>query len=71
MYVCLCKGVTDSQIRAAVADGAATLKQVSRCLGVARQCGKCAGLAQSVISEATQTQTQPRYCRVLACCPSS
>ena len=52
MYVCLCKGITDGQIRAAVADGAANLKQVSHRLGVARQCGKCACLAKSVIDTA-------------------
>lgn len=58
MYVCLCKGVTDSHIRQAVATGADSLKQVSHRLGVARQCGKCAALAKSVISEARTSQNQ-------------
>lgn len=52
MYVCLCKGITDHQIRDAVAAGASDLTQVSRRLGVARQCGKCACLAKTVISDA-------------------
>ena len=56
MYVCLCKGITDGQIRAAVQDGAANLQQVSHRLGVARQCGKCACLAKSVIDTARSPQ---------------
>ena len=52
MYVCLCKGVTDGQIREAVANGAGNLTQVSHCLGVAKQCGKCACQAKSVIRDA-------------------
>lgn len=52
MYVCICKGITDRQIRSAVADGAGNLSQVSRELGVASQCGKCACLAKDVIQEA-------------------
>ena len=32
MYVCLCKGITDTQIRAAVADGASSLREVHNTL---------------------------------------
>ncbi len=39
MYVCLCKGITDTQIRAAVADGASSLREVHNTLGLASQCG--------------------------------
>lgn len=41
MYVCLCKAVTDSQIREAVAQGAGSMKDLANELGVATQCGKC------------------------------
>ncbi|MFT6276087.1 MAG: bacterioferritin-associated ferredoxin, partial [Halioglobus sp.] len=41
MYVCICKGITDTQIRAAVEDGASSLREVRNTLGVASQCGKC------------------------------
>ncbi|MGM0564096.1 MAG: bacterioferritin-associated ferredoxin [Pseudomonadota bacterium] len=51
MYVCVCKGVTDRQIRQAVDDGAGTLRAVRMQLGVASQCGCCARCAQSVIEE--------------------
>lgn len=52
MYVCLCKQVTDSQIRAAIEDGASSLSEVRNTLGVASQCGKCGRLAQEIVREA-------------------
>ncbi len=51
MYVCLCKGVTDTQIRAAVADGASSLREVHNTLGVASQCGKCGIIARDIVRE--------------------
>lgn len=41
MYVCICKAVTDSQIKNAIDNGACTRKQVFDTLGVGRNCGKC------------------------------
>jgi bacterioferritin-associated ferredoxin len=52
MYVCICKGITDHQIRSAVNSGASSLRQVRNALGVASQCGKCACLAKNVINKA-------------------
>ena len=52
MYVCLCKGITDTQIRAAIQDGASSLKDVRNTLGVASQCGKCGMLAREILREA-------------------
>ncbi len=51
MYVCLCKGITDTQIRAAVEDGASSIKEVNRTLGVASQCDKCGILARDIVRE--------------------
>ena len=51
MYVCLCKGITDTQIRAAVQDGASSLREVNRNLGVASQCGKCGTLTREIVRE--------------------
>lgn len=51
MYVCLCKGITDSQIRTAVAEGASKLSEVRASLGVASQCCKCAVQANAIIRE--------------------
>ena len=51
MYVCICKGITDTQIRAAVQDGASSLQDVRNSLGVASQCGKCGILTQDILRE--------------------
>ena len=52
MYVCLCKAVTDSQIKEFVNGGAGSFEEVCKQLGVATQCGKCSQLAQNIV-EAT------------------
>ena len=41
MYVCLCMGVTDSQIRDAVREWATTVRGLRKKLGCTGQCGKC------------------------------
>lgn len=58
MYVCVCRGITDSQISDAVAGGATNLRQVRKTLGVASQCGKCGILAQEIIDETLQAHAQ-------------
>jgi bacterioferritin-associated ferredoxin len=52
MYVCICKGITDRDIRAAAASGARTVKDLRRELGVASDCGKCASCARDVLCQA-------------------
>jgi bacterioferritin-associated ferredoxin len=56
MYVCLCKGITDTQIRAAVQDGASSLRDVRTTLGVASQCGKCGILTRQIVRESLNDQ---------------
>tara|TARA_R110002124_G_scaffold101997_3_gene249859 strand:- start:6492 stop:6695 length:204 start_codon:yes stop_codon:yes gene_type:complete len=51
MYVCLCKGITDTQIRAAITDGASSLREVRNTLGVASQCGKCGIQTREILRE--------------------
>lgn len=51
MYVCLCRAVTDHQIRDFVSTGAACIEEVSATLGVATCCGQCRDHAESVIAE--------------------
>jgi len=58
MYVCLCKGITDTQIRAAVQDGANSLRDVRNSLGVASQCGKCGVLTRDIVRETLLDQSQ-------------
>jgi bacterioferritin-associated ferredoxin len=51
MYVCLCQGVTDGQIREAIYDGCCSYRDVRNSLGVGTQCGKCACLAKEVVRD--------------------
>lgn len=57
MYVCICNQVSDHQIRREVRAGADSLREVRRRLGVASQCGRCAGCAREVIT-ATQAEVK-------------
>ena len=41
MYICICNGVTDKQIKRAIAGGAQSLQSLRDELGVASQCGGC------------------------------
>jgi bacterioferritin-associated ferredoxin len=56
MYVCLCNGITENQIRDAVSDGVRSLRELRADLGVASCCGKCADCAQQVIRETLSTR---------------
>ena len=41
MYICICRAVTDRQLKTAIEGGACTRKELAECLGVGRVCGKC------------------------------
>ena len=45
MYVCVCNAVTERQVHQAIQDGAHTLRDLRRDLGVTNQCGRCAECA--------------------------
>lgn len=55
MYVCICNGITENQIRDAISDGVRSLRELRAELGVASCCGKCADCAQQVIHETLST----------------
>jgi bacterioferritin-associated ferredoxin len=52
MIVCVCRRVSDQQIRQAAADGAHSLECLQFDLGVATQCGRCADCASRVLCDA-------------------
>lgn len=41
MYFCICKSVSDTQIRQAVEQGARTVGELSVQFGIGDQCGRC------------------------------
>ena len=49
MYVCVCNALTDRDVRAAEAAGAAGDEEVFRHYGVPRQCGRCAAVIRSMM----------------------
>jgi bacterioferritin-associated ferredoxin len=50
MIVCVCKAVSDRQIRHAVKGGANSLRDLTRELGVGTCCGKCLPEAKSALA---------------------
>ena len=51
MYVCICRQITDNQIKDQCRDGASSINDLRTRLGVASECGKCSKLAQSIVKE--------------------
>jgi len=58
MYVCICKSVTDKQIRRAAAKGVDNLYELREALGVGAGCGNCADMAEDILQE-SQRRAQP------------
>ena len=58
MIVCVCRRISDHQIRQAAADGAVSLECLQFELGVATQCGRCADCASHVLCDARAAKTQ-------------
>ncbi|MEO8081548.1 MAG: ferredoxin [Caldimonas sp.] len=52
MIVCVCRRVSDHQIRCAAVEGAVRLECLQFELGVAMQCGRCADCASRVLCDA-------------------
>ncbi len=51
MIVCVCRRVSDHDIRRAAAEGAFSLECLQFELGVAMQCGRCADCATRVLCD--------------------
>lgn len=54
MYVCICRAISDREIRDAVDRGAETLYAVQCELPVASCCGRCQEMASAIIEEHLQ-----------------
>lgn len=48
MFVCLCNGFTERQVRECLGEGAQSVAGVYRCLGKP-QCGKCIGHVRQMV----------------------
>ncbi len=50
MYICICHGVTDTQIEAAIDNGSTSLQLLSSELKIGSQCGKCCQCTKRVLN---------------------
>ncbi|MCP5358785.1 MAG: (2Fe-2S)-binding protein [Pseudomonadales bacterium] len=51
MYVCICRQITDNQIREVCSQGTSRIADLREKLGLASECGKCGKHALSIVSE--------------------
>ena len=49
MYICICKAITDTQIRAAVDNGANSVCKLRKKFGLASSCGSCVEMTESIL----------------------
>ncbi len=66
VYVCICNGVTDRQIREAAASGCRSLAELTMRTGCGATCGSCLDTAAGIL-EAARGEREPAFpLRVLA-----
>ena len=58
MYVCLCHGVTDHDIRRAAEAGCSTVSELTMRTGLGSGCGSCGELAAEILGE-SRSPVQP------------
>ena len=51
VYVCICNGVTDHQIREAADNGCSTVAELTMRTGAGANCGSCIGLAAEILED--------------------
>lgn len=52
MFVCICKGITDKQIKKMVIEqGAGSIRELKLKFDIASQCGTCVKLTQQIIDD--------------------
>ena len=51
MYICICNGVTEQQVRDAADGGCASVAELTMRTGAGANCGSCIGLAAELLDE--------------------
>ena len=59
MYVCICNGITDHQIREAAEAGCASLTELTMRTVVGANCGSCLPSAEAILDEARARRELP------------
>lgn len=52
MYVCVCLGVTETQVHAEIANGARTEEEIAERCGAGTGCGMCVGKIGTLLRDA-------------------
>jgi bacterioferritin-associated ferredoxin len=59
MIICVCKAISDRQIKSAVKGGASSLRDLTRELGLGTCCGKCLPEAKATLSASLELRSEP------------
>ena len=59
MYVCICNGVTERDIREAAAAGCASMTELTMRTGAGANCGCCVEMATQVLEDANRVVPLP------------
>lgn len=59
MYVCICNGVTDTEIRKAAEAGCRTMAELTMRTGAGSTCGSCIDMATAILDEVHATRELP------------
>lgn len=59
VYVCICNGVTDHQIREAAANGCANVSELTMRTGCGSNCGSCLDMAADLLAQARAVHDFP------------
>lgn len=62
MYVCVCKGITETSLRQAISQGIDTHEQLAERLQVGQECGQCHRDVNALLcGDCTSAQCQSRH----------
>ncbi len=59
MYVCICNGVTERQIRDAAEAGCGSVTELTMRTGVGANCGSCLSSAEAILAEVRDFRDLP------------
>lgn len=59
MYVCVCHGITDREIRNAADEGCRDVHELTMRSGCGSSCGSCVPLAAEILAQANATRAFP------------
>jgi bacterioferritin-associated ferredoxin len=60
MYICVCNGITDREIRQCAASGLCSMPELEYSLGVGVGCGRCRQAAAEILQE-SRSGTQAEF----------